>query len=185
MLAPDVLKEEHRAIERMLAILEQAARRLEAGETVAPELFREAAGFLSGFADKCHHCKEEDELFPAMEQAGVPRQGGPIAVMLAEHDEGRRFIRRMTEAARRLAQGDASVRGELVAAVRGYVDLLRSHIYKEDNILFPMAASVLPASEHARLLTAFERIEQERMGPGVHERYHHMLDDMERTVAAW
>ena len=54
-------------------------------------------GFLKEFADKCHHGKEEGLLFPAMVAAGIPDKGGPIGVMLAEHTQGRQFIRDMEE----------------------------------------------------------------------------------------
>ncbi len=50
------------------------------------------------FADQCHHGKEEDLLFPAMEAAGIPRESGPIGVMLEEHNIGRQYVRGMAEA---------------------------------------------------------------------------------------
>jgi len=185
MKPTDVLMSEHRGIERMMAVVEKAANRLETGKDVPPDVFLNAVDFFSNFADKCHHGKEESELFPAMEKAGVPRQGGPIGVMLTEHDQGRSFIRSMREAANRYAQEDIAARPQLISAVRGYVNLLRSHIYKEDNILFPMANAALPAAEEARLTTAFDHIEETVMGPGVHERYHQMIDDMEKQAAGW
>jgi hemerythrin-like domain-containing protein len=169
----------------MLTVAEKAAQRLAAGKEVSPQVFTDTVDFLRNFADKCHHGKEENQLFPAMEKAGIPRQGGPIGVMLVEHDQGRAFIRSMDEAGQRYASGDAAARAPLAAAVRGYVELLRGHIYKEDTILFPMADSVLPASEQARLGKAFEDVEANVMGPGVHERYHAMLDEMEKVAAGW
>ena len=181
----DDLKSEHRGIERMLRTGEKAADRLSAGKDVSPQVFLDMVDFLRNFADKCHHGKEEKELFPAMERMGIPRQGGPLGVMLLEHEQGRAFIRSMAENAAQFAQGDASVPPQLAAAVRGYVELLRGHIYKEDHILFPMADSVLPADEQTRLGKAFEDIEANVMGPGVHERYHAMLDELEKQATAW
>jgi hemerythrin-like domain-containing protein len=185
MKPTDDLKNEHRGIERMLAISDKAAQRLADGKDVPPQVFLNAADFFRNFADKCHHGKEETALFPAMENAGIPRQGGPIGVMLAEHEQGRAFIRQMTESAERFSQGDASAKAPLIDAVRGYSDLLRSHINKEDNVLFPMADAALPAAEQTRLSAAFEGIEKNVMGPGVHERYHQMLDEMDKQAAAW
>jgi hemerythrin-like domain-containing protein len=183
--ATDDLKSEHRGIERMLNIAEKAAQALVVGRSVPAQAFVDMVDFLRNFADKCHHGKEETELFPAMEKAGVPRQGGPIAVMLAEHDQGRAFIRAMADAGERYSKGDASAKAPLAAAINGYVQLLRSHIFKEDNILFPMADSVVPTAEQARLVTAFDDIEANVMGPGVHERYHALLDEMEKQAAGW
>ena len=95
MEATKILNDEHRVIERVLAVLEKAAGSLEADQGVQADFFLSAAEFIKGFADGCHHRKEEGVLFPAMEAAGVPRQGGPIGVMLAEHEEGRRLTREM------------------------------------------------------------------------------------------
>ncbi|MBM3803862.1 MAG: hypothetical protein FJW26_16290 [Acidimicrobiia bacterium] len=118
------LMEEHRIIEGVLNGLETAAARLRSGLPVRPGFFVDAADFIKGFADGCHHQKEEGKLFPAMESAGVARQGGPIGVMLAEHDEGRRLTRAMREAAEQPEAGQTQAkdpnrrqRGEFCDAV--------------------------------------------------------------------
>ena len=108
MSATDVLKDEHRGVERMLAIVEAAGKRLEAGGDVPADLYLNAVDFFRGFTDGCHHAKEEEKLFPALEQRGVPREGGPIGVMLAEHEQGRAYVRAMAEAAGRYSKGDKS-----------------------------------------------------------------------------
>jgi hemerythrin-like domain-containing protein len=185
MSATDVLKDEHRGVERMLAIVEAAGKRLEAGGDVPADLYLSAVDFFRGFTDGCHHAKEEEKLFPAMEKRGVPREGGPIGVMLAEHEQGRAYVRAIAEAAARYSKGDKSAVSALIQNGRGYVELLRQHIAKEDRVLFPMADKVLSGAEQAQLFEAFETIERERTGPGEHERYHHVLDELERVVAGW
>lgn len=171
MEATKILMEEHRVIEGVLASLEAAAARLNGGQPVRPGFFIDSADFIKGFADGCHHKKEEGVLFPAMESAGVPRHGGPIQVMLAEHEEGRRLTRAMREAAERLEAGKPQAKDQVVSSAQSYVALLRQHIAKEDRILFPMADQVLDASRQAEVTEAFERIEHEETGAGVHERY--------------
>ena len=185
MQATQDLMAEHRGIERMLAVADAAAARLARGDVVSPQTFLDMVDFLRNFADKCHHGKEEAQLFPAMERAGIPRQGGPIGIMLMEHDQGRAFVRQMAEAVERLANEDESATEPLVQAIGGYTTLLRSHIHKEDNVLFPMADAAIPAAEQPRLARAFEDIEATVMGPGVHERYHAMLDEMEVLAKSW
>jgi hemerythrin-like domain-containing protein len=91
--------------------------------------------------------------------------------MLAEHEEGRSLTRAMREAAERLQAGQPQAKDQLVSSALGYVALLRQHIAKEDRMLFPMADEVLDASRQADIAEAFERIEKEETGPGVHERY--------------
>jgi hemerythrin-like domain-containing protein len=178
----EVLMTEHRAIERMLAVLETAARRLEAGERVRPDLLREAVDFVRNFADRCHHGKEEENLFPRMEARGVPRQGGPLAVMLHEHDEGRAYVGAIAGAIDAYEGGDQAAARTIAENARGYVELLRQHIMKEDNVLFPMADRVLSPDDQQELAARFDQIETEVMGPGVHERYHKLLDDLEREL---
>jgi hemerythrin-like domain-containing protein len=182
MTATEELMTEHRAIERMLAVLEAAVARLEAGERVRPELFREAVDFVRNFADRCHHGKEEDNLFPRLEELGVPREGGPLGVMLFEHDEGRAFIGAIADAVDAYERGDEAAARTITRNARGYVGLLRGHIQKEERVLFPMADEVLSADDQRSLAESFERIETEVMGAGVHERYHKMLDELEREL---
>jgi hemerythrin-like domain-containing protein len=158
MKATDILMDEHRVIERVLDALESATAALERGADVRPGFFLEAADFIAGFADGCHHRKEEGVLFEAMVAAGMPPQGGPIAVMLAEHEQGRRFTRGLREGVKKWQDGDADGRRILAANARGYVALLRDHIMKEDDVLFPMAAQIIPPAQEAQVLRDYERV---------------------------
>lgn len=125
MQATDILMDEHRVIERVLTSLEQAAVRLNQGEAVRPGFFIDAADFVKGFADGCHHKKEEGVLFTALVDAGLPQNVGPVGVMLDEHEQGRAFTRGMRAAAERLEAGDATARADVVQNALGYVALLR------------------------------------------------------------
>jgi len=164
MRATDILMSEHRRIERVLDAMEKAADHLGRGGAVRPEFFLEAAEFIAGFADGLHHHKEEDILFPALVRAGLPGEAGPVAVMLVEHEQGRRLTAQLRAAATRLAGGDAAAAGPLGAAVRGYTGLLRDHIAKEDHVLFPMAGQVLSAGDESQVDGQFARAEQEENG---------------------
>lgn len=135
-----VLMDEHRVIEKVLNALEAAAD-LE----VPAEFYERALEFCASYADACHHAKEEDRLFPLLEERGIPREQGPVGVMCAEHVQGREYIRQMREAA---AAGDYD-RVRRVSLL--YVGLLRDHIHKEDNVLFAMARDVLGAEDLEQL----------------------------------
>ena len=115
MKATEILMAEHRVIETVLTTLETAAGRLEDGQAVRPGLFVDATAFVKGFADGCHHKKEEGVLFRAMADNGLPVEEGPIGVMLAEHERGRAYTRALREAAQRLEAGDASARAAVIA----------------------------------------------------------------------
>ncbi|MFC1861077.1 hemerythrin domain-containing protein [Chloroflexota bacterium] len=130
MSVTEELKQEHRIIERMLATLNAAAARVDKGQELPPEFFAKAVDFIRNFADRCHHGKEEDNLFPVLERHGISRQGGPIGVMLMEHDRGRAYVRGMDEAAQRLAVGDRAALEAALDNACGYAELLRQHIYE-------------------------------------------------------
>ena len=182
MKATEILMEEHAVIERVLTALVTAVNRLEAGETVRPGFFIDAAGFIKGFADGCHHKKEEDVLFVSLLAHGLPTQGGPVQVMLAEHDQGRKLANQMREGAQRWEAGDLSGRQQVINAARDYVALLRNHIFKENNVLFPLADKVVPPFEHDKITQDFERVEHEETGEGVHEKYLALAEKLEKEL---
>ncbi|HEX9656886.1 MAG TPA: alginate export family protein [Bacteroidota bacterium] len=155
MKPTDILKEEHRSIERMLFVLEKAVTRLQQGEDVNPDVFRDGIWFIKEFADGCHHQKEEKLLFPAMVQKGFPQKSGPIGVMLHEHDLGRQEVAAMNDALDRYIKSDPTGRPALVQHTQSFIDLLRDHILKEDNILFAMADHHFSVEEEAILLKSF------------------------------
>jgi len=173
--ATDELKAEHEGIRVMLGILNEVARRLDAGETVDLPDLPKIVDFLSTFADRCHHGKEEDLLFPTLEKCGIPREGGPIGVMLEEHNLGREHIRAMRDALDRMASNDEGATRDFAIHARGYAELLDQHIEKEQGILFAMADQVLSPEQQDELYEGFEAIERERIGPGKHEEYHALL----------
>lgn len=172
----EVLSDEHRVIERVL----DALQRLTA-VPVNPllEQWRKALDFFRHFADQCHHFKEEKVLFPALEEHGIPREGGPIGMMLAEHEEGRGHVRSMIDAVEQVAQGNGAASTTLLDHARAYVTLLREHIQKEDDILFRMADEVIPEEEQRRILKDFENHEAEEMGAGAHEKYLSIARELE------
>jgi hemerythrin-like domain-containing protein len=184
MQATDILMSEHRVIERVIASMDRAAGRVEAGEAVRPGFFLDAADFVKGFADGCHHKKEEGVLFPTLVAHGMPAQVGPVAMMLAEHEQGRTYIRSLRAAAQRLQDGDASAKAEVVANARGYASLLSAHIGKEDNVLFPMAGAMIPLAQQDAVVDGFEHVEHEETGEGVHEKYLALADKLEREARA-
>ena len=166
MQSTEILSSEHRVIERVIAALDAAANRLEAGEAVRPGLFLDATRFLRNFADGYHHGKEEGVLFEAMSRNGMPMDGGPIGMMRYEHDRARELTAGLGDAAERLAAGDRSVADTVVDCVRAYGELLTQHIYKEDNILSPMATHAIPLQDQDKVLDEFGRVERAQAEQG-------------------
>ncbi|MGA2936990.1 MAG: hemerythrin domain-containing protein [Syntrophobacteraceae bacterium] len=175
------LKAEHEGILLMLDILEKMSERIAAGKSVPTDHLKQVLNFLQGFADKCHHGKEERLLFAAMEEAGVPKEGGPLAVMLSEHGRGRQFTGEMKSLLDSYEKGESGALLVLTTPALQYVNLLRSHIWKENNVLFPMAEKAVPSDKLKLIGEQFDRFEKEEIGQGTHEAFHEVIDKLSKT----
>ncbi len=175
--ASEDLIQEHVSINAGLDVLERMAQWLREGRAVERADAADLVAFFVEFADRCHHGKEEGILFPAMAEAGIPNENGPIGVMLAEHVEGRAAVARMKSA---LADGGLDS-AAFVEGADAYLALLRIHIRKENMILFPLGDRKIPVEQEAGLLDRFERHEKTVMGPGAHERFHDLLHRLRKT----
>lgn len=169
------LVSEHGAVLLALQILERLAGCMGKPNPERPAHLAELLDLFRGFVDRCHHAKEEDALFPELERRGVKREGGPIGVLLVEHEVGRQRVRAMPAGLDQLRRGDERAHGVIRDAAASYQELLRAHIKKEDSVIFPMAEKILPDQVSVELMHAFEEIERDRVGEGKHEAYHAVL----------
>lgn len=174
--ATNILKEEHEGIKRVLSLIAKAQEKADNGQNLPDNFLKEILDFIKVFADTCHHGKEEGVLFPLLEKRGIPKDGGPIGMMLMEHDLGRSFVKAASDA---LKEGDTS---KVLENLSEYANLLEDHIDKENNILYPMGNEVLTDKDQEYLRKEFDRIETERIGPGKHESYHAMIEKWEKGL---
>ena len=172
------LKQEHGKIKLMLRILERICKKLDSGEEVEPEHLDMAVEFIQGFADKCHHGKEEDVLFPIMKEAKVRGAEDLIRVLLIEHSMGREYVRAIAEAVNGYKSRDVEAPTKISQNAMKYVRLLDPHIDNENTTLFPMADSSLSDVQQAEMTEGFERIETDVIGVDRHEELQKMLDDL-------
>jgi hemerythrin-like domain-containing protein len=175
MKATNELKHEHEAVLVALQILDKVAAAVAVKNEQALTDLEQLLDFFKGFVDRCHHGKEEDVLFPELERRGVKRDGGPIGVMLLEHEVGRGHVRAIAEGLARVRRGDAGGAAAITEQAQAYHQMLQTHIHKEDNVLFPMADRFVPGDVADKLYEQFEAIERDRVGEGKHEAYHQML----------
>jgi len=178
MTPTETLKHEHEVILMVLDTAQREAETIGATAKVDAERIRKFLDFFLNFADRCHHSKEEKLLFRRMIERGFPSEAGPIAVMLAEHDQGRAHLKAVEESLPAASGGDASATAEVRDHLIGYVELLRQHIDKENNVLYIMADQILTANDQTDLASAFEKVEAEEMGEGTHERFHLLAHEL-------
>lgn len=177
MLAIDILVKEHDSILKVIEIT-QTILNTNDKSTVKLDHVEQIIDFIKNFADKYHHLKEEDVLFMVMEKHGMPREGGPIAVMLHEHDEGRNYIKHAVEAIGKLKLGDDSAFEQLSKNLLNYCTLLTNHIGKENNILYPMADRLLPADVKSAMTDNFEKTNLTTINNEYHDKYLKMVDEL-------
>ena len=179
MNAIEELVEEHEAVKTTLKILERICDEIaRTGSISRPNHVEQLLNFFKVFVDQCHHGKEEELLFPALEEVGVSREGGPIGVMLAEHQKGRDLVKKMEAALSRFTDGNAGAASQLKENADEYITLLNYHIEKENNVLFPMAGKNISKDKLSELKNGFDKIESDRIGVGKHEAFHMMIDEL-------
>ncbi len=174
----DILTHEHKIVLLVLKGAEREASMIEKTRKIRAEQIEKMLDFFRTFVDRCHHAKEENHLFPLLEERGISRDQGPIGVMLHEHDDGRAQIKAIADALPRAGGGDPEAIEEIRRNLLAYVRLLRGHIEKEDKVLYPMADRLLDDRDRAELVEAFERVESGEIGEGVHERYHQLAHEL-------
>jgi len=175
----EILILEHDTIKRVLAVLQNLARRARDGDGWEIDSFRSCVEFFRNFADAFHHAKEEDLLFPALENRGIPRDGGPIAVMLMEHVRGREFVKQIADALEGVQNEDEAAREQLLHAADEFFGLLPHHIYKEDNILYPMGDNVLTEEDQGKLHTQYCEVASRTFGDKSPEELKMIADELE------
>ena len=174
------LKIEHDAVRMTLRILDKICQQIEeSGKIIDFQQLDQLLEFFQVFVDKCHHGKEEELLFPALEKVGVSNSGGPIEVLLNEHQQGREYVQTMKAALAQYTKGDRTVVNEFVNSAKEYINLLNQHIDKENDVLFPLAEIHLSEQAQAKLWQGFEMIETQKIGVGKHDEFHKMLDKLE------
>jgi hemerythrin-like domain-containing protein len=178
----EILMSEHRLIEQVLGSLESVVAGMGAGLSIERPLLGDYTAFFRGFADACHHGKEEDILFQRMIERGFPRERGPLAVMYTEHRAGRERVSALAH----LAEGSGPLgAGEstfLAETANGFVALLRGHILKEDRILYPMALGCFTGPELDQIEGQFEAFERLIRADG---RYDHLFRLADALVDAF
>ncbi len=133
--------------------------------------------FAKLFTDRCHHGKEERCLFPCMEKRGIPRNGGPIGVMLYEHQLGRELISRLEKAAETYFNEGQGLE-KVLTVCEDYIGLIRQHIAKENDILFPMGENVATGEDIGQANACYEEVELREVGEEEHHRLEKAADEI-------
>jgi hypothetical protein len=127
--------------------------------------------YCAGYVDSCHNRKEEEHLFPTIERCGIPRHGGPLAVMLGEHEQSRTLLAQWQPLADAFARGQSRDPAPLAKLFGEYATLLKNHFWKENDILYPMARRVMSPDDDEGVVRGIEAVEA-AVGPDTRARYY-------------
>ena len=148
------LRRDHELIEKVIKAMQSTIELLNNNKQIPESILLPVIDFSKNFTDVCHHTKEEKSLFPALEQAGMPTNMGPIAMMLMDHERSREIGNDMENSAKDyLSSGNPE---KLISNMQLYVDHITEHLLKENNRLFMMA--------EARLQYVSEKMDKELTG---------------------
>ncbi|MFV0344801.1 MAG: hemerythrin domain-containing protein [Bacteroidales bacterium] len=148
------LMNEHQVILGVIAKTLNECDNIEGGKELNKDFFSKVVDFIRNYADKFHHAKEEDILFTKMLENMANMHCNPIPVMLHEHEEGRNYLKGMVDG---LENSDTK---KIIYCARGYCTLLQQHIYKEDNVLYPMAEEAISETQKEQLNEQYKQVEE-------------------------
>jgi uncharacterized protein len=168
----ELLMNDHQTTEKVFEAVERA---LAGPGNPPPGLLRDAAQYFTEYVDGCHNRKEEEHLFPLVEQRGIPRSGGPLAVMLMEHEQNRQILPSLVDLIDDYIAGDVSVLDKLRQTFAAYASLMKNHFWKENDILYPMARRVMSPADGQAVVAGIEATERS-VGPDTRAKYYALAD---------
>ena len=176
------LRRDHDLIEKVIKSMETTIQLLTNGKQIPESILLPVIDFTKNFTDVCHHSKEEKSLFPALEQAGLPSNMGPVAMMLMDHQRSREIGTEMEESAKKyLSSGDST---KLINDMHLYVEHITEHLWKENNKLFMMAEARLQyVSEKVdKELEEIEELKLKDLGKS-REHYEELAENLSKNVS--
>lgn len=159
-MTTESLRKDHDLIEKVLNALKSALILLKDGKTLPAPILENVLDFSTNFTNICHHGKEENSLFPALEQSGMPRNFGPIGRMLKDHEMTNVIVNEMKESAREYIKTGASTK--IIIDIEKYVTHVSEHLWRENNRLFMMAEMRLQGKSND-IETHLQKVEEEKL----------------------
>ncbi|MBT3329106.1 MAG: cation-binding protein [Nitrosopumilus sp.] len=176
------LRRDHELIEKVIKAMESTIQLLNNNTTIPESILLPVIDFSKNFTDVCHHTKEEKSLFPALEEAGLPTNMGPIAMMLMDHQRSREIGTQMEESAKEyLSSGNST---KLIADMQLYTEHITEHLWKENNKLFMMAEARLQhvSKKVDEELNGIEKSQLNELGKS-RQHYEELAENLTRDVS--
>jgi len=175
------LKHDHHVIQQVVAGMSAVADLLDSGKQVDPSVLIDVVHFLRLFADRCHHEKEDQYLFPVLATKATLNIRREMESLEREHRSAKQLVDQLAKVAALYFDNPAAVRYRVIDLLQQLVELYPAHIWKEDFLLFPLAQQNLSESEQQDLKEQFEDIERD-VGEDIHASFEMLAQKMEAVV---
>jgi len=173
----EVLRIEHRAILRMLDVTRELAHLLEAGADVPPDMLDAVAEFMRVFGDE-HLRKEEEYLFPSLSKRGASLDGMAIESLQRDHDRSRLLLEKMSAAAAAYREHRPKADRNWGRFATEYAAVLRRHIGKDEEVVYPAAEQLLSAQQQHDLSESLRRRAEESLPAGGSQHFSAMAESL-------
>ncbi len=145
----EVLREEHRNIEKLLVVLEQELAVFDRRERPDYEILQAIIDYFKEFPDRCHHPKE-DLIFTFL-KARNPAAVETVGDLQGDHREGSQRLYRLAQAIVSILTDHDFPRQSFDAIVHDFIDSERVHMQWEERLFFPAALEALQAEDWAEI----------------------------------
>ena len=172
----EILREEHRNIEKLLRVMEEELTVFDRGERPDYEVFGAIIEFFKKYPDSCHHPKE-DIIYEKFKTRD-PGRAASIADLKAEHREGAARLRRVAQAIDSVLNGQELLRESVDRIVRDFIDRERTHITLENEVIFPAIVDTLQPTDWADIALTLA----DRYGPPSEADFEEQFSTLRRNI---
>jgi len=172
----EILRQEHRNIEKLLRVMEQELSVFDRAERPDYEVFGAVIEFFKKYPDSCHHPKED--IICRKFKARDPGRAASIADLEAEHREGAVRLRRVAQAIDSVLNDQELLRENVDRIVRDFIDNERKHIALEDEVIFPAIVDTLQPGDWADIASTLA----DRYGPPAQADFEEQFSTLRRNI---
>src|ERR1700724_2602551 len=146
------LSQEHRNIEKLLAILERELVVFDRGDRPDYEVIRAVISYFEVYPEVYHH-PQEDLVFAKLGTRD-PVAAAKVGDLAHEHHKGAERLRRVAHAVENVLAGVEVLRQDVDTIVRDFITHERHHMMMEDRDFFPAALKALKPQDWTEIASA-------------------------------
>jgi len=165
----EMLRQEHRNIEKLLRVLDRELSVFDRGGRPDYVIVLAAIDYFKDYPDSCHHPKE-DFIFERLKVRDAAA-AAEIGDLEAEHLEGAKRLRRVAQTIEAVLNDQDLVRSAVSNTIHEFIDRERIHMMMEERIVFPAALKALRASDWAEIALKLADREDPLSQPGLEDKF--------------